>query len=457
MTHIADVATPVSALGPRHSVADPLAVLEARLTARAVTIGIVGLGYTGLPLAIAFAAAGLRVIGHDIDLAKIRTLAAGRSPLAEHADDLVAPLVAAGRLAATADVEDLAGADVVILSVPTPLGEADAPDLDAVAAASAAVARILTPGMLVILESTTLVGTTAKFVRPILEAAGARCGEDFLLAYSPERLCPGSLIDSRDVPRLVGGLSDRSTKAAVLAYELAFNSVVPVASAEVAEAAKLLENAYRLVNVSFINEVKAYFDAAEVSVWDVVAAAATKPYGFMPFFPGVGAGGHCIPVDAKYLLWSADQLGVSAPLLRRACDINDAMPQRIVERLAAALGAPLDGATVVVVGAAYKKNVPDTRESAAVEIMAEFRRRGARVLFHDPILDDAARGRLEARLGVYHVAAGATELAEATAILVCTPHDAIDFATVLGAGPPVFDPVGLPPWIAAFAPVRHQI
>lgn len=410
---------------------DPAAILAARLADRSAVVGVLGLGYIGLPVAGLLARGGFPVLGFDSDPAKLEALAAGRDYLVHVGPDFAAGLLATGRFTPCEPGARLAQADVLVLCVPTPLDAHNQPDLSAVTATAEVVAAHLRPGQLVVLESTTYPGTTRELVQPILEATGLAVGRDVFLAYAPERVDPGRREPPLEaVPRLVGGLDDTSRDLALALYGAVFSRVVPVSSVEVAEAAKLLENVYRAVNIALVNELKTLLLAMDVDVDEVIDAAATKPYGFQPFRPGPGLGGHCLPIDPFYLAHRARQLGLPARFIELAGEVNRAMPSQVVARTLAALGErgrPVDGAAVLVLGLAYKPDVDDTRESPSFVIIEELLAAGVRVDYHDPWVP-ATRPVRHARCpsmtsvpledGVYE---------RYDAVVIATDHGAVDY------------------------------
>ncbi|MGL4542824.1 MAG: nucleotide sugar dehydrogenase, partial [Polymorphobacter sp.] len=353
-----------------------------RFRQRQIVVGVVGLGYVGLPLCIAVTGAGMRVIGFDVDAAKPAVLAAGGSYLSSVPAALTAPLLASGAMQATTDFSRLGDCDAIVICVPTPLTAHREPDLSYVEATAHAVARVLRPGQLVVLESTTWPGTTDEVVRPILDATGLLSGRDYFLAFSPEREDPGNAhFGARNTPKVVGADDPVARELAALLYAATAGNVVPVSSTKAAEAVKLTENIFRAVNVALVNELKMVFTAMDIDVWEVIDAAKTKPFGYMPFYPGPGLGGHCIPIDPFYLTWKAREFDFSTRFIELAGEINTGMPRYVVERTAQALDAQfsrgLNGARVLVAGLAYKKNVNDIRESPALKLIELFEARGA--------------------------------------------------------------------------------
>jgi UDP-N-acetyl-D-glucosamine dehydrogenase len=362
--------------------------LEHQIASRTALVGVVGLGYVGLPLARVFADAGFRVLGFDVDAAKIDQLQAGRSYVGDVPSAWIADAIGKGRFAATADPNRLAEPAAILICVPTPLGDDREPDLQYVEATARQIAAVLQPGRLVVLESTTYPGTTRSVVLPIVAAGGRVVGRDFYLAYSPERVDPGnSKHAAAAIPKLVGGIDEASLQLAAALYGQAFATVVPVSSCEVAEAAKILENTYRAVNIALANELKKLFTAMGIDVWEVIAAAATKPFGFQPFYPGPGLGGHCIPVDPFYLSWLARQHGLESEFIELSGEVNTKMPEYVVERLAAALaerGQTVAGSKICILGVAYKRDVADPRESPTFRLMELLAARGAQLSYSDP-------------------------------------------------------------------------
>ncbi|HEX6201327.1 MAG TPA: nucleotide sugar dehydrogenase, partial [Thermoanaerobaculia bacterium] len=421
--------------------------LVPRLTDRSAVVGVIGLGYVGLPLAAAFAEVGFRVLGFDTDPEKIGALRAGRCYIRHLDAARVARLVEGGRLEPTADLDRLGEPDALLLCVPTPLTPQREPDLSFVRATAEAVARRLRPGQLVVLESTTYPGTTDEVLRPVLEAGGLAAEEDFLLAYSPEREDPGNAAHTTtSIPKVVGGVGPASRAAAVTLYEQVSPRVVPVSSPAVAEATKLTENIFRAVNIALVNELKLVYDRMGIDVWEVLDAAATKPFGFMRFDPGPGWGGHCIPVDPFYLSWKAREHGLTARFVELAGEVNVAMPEHVVGKVFRALnerGKPVRGSRVLVLGLAYKKNVDDPRESPAFEVIDHLLELGARVSYHDPLIPRAPAMRTWPGLPrLESVALTAETLREADAVVVVTDHDGVDYDLVAEHAPLVIDTRG---------------
>jgi UDP-N-acetyl-D-glucosamine dehydrogenase len=359
-----------------------------RIRGRQARIGIIGLGYVGLPLAAEFARVGFDVTGFDVDDRKTSQINAGKSYIPDVPDEEVAAAVAAGRLRATLDMSQLGAMDVIDICVPTPLRKTRDPDLSYVVKAVEAVAATLRAGQLVILESTTYPGTTDEVVQVMLEAKGLQADVDFLLAFSPERVDPGNaLFTTRSIPKVVGGTGPASVEAASELYGSAVSSVVQVSSTRVAEMVKLLENTFRAVNIGLVNEIALMCHTLGINVWEVIDAAATKPFGFMKFYPGPGLGGHCIPIDPFYLSWKARQSGFEARFIELAGQINGAMPEYVVQLVVDALNSvkkPMSGSRIHLFGIAYKRDVSDMRESPALDILELLARRGATVSYSDP-------------------------------------------------------------------------
>ncbi len=402
-------------------------------------VGVVGLGYVGLPLAHALHEGGMRILGFDIDRAKIDALAEGRNYLVHLGPEMTRTLAASGRFAATADFDRLGEADVIIVCLPTPLGRHHEPDLSYVVKAGEQIGRTLRAGQLIALESTTYPGTTREdFLEAILAArppaaAGLECGRDFFVAFSPEREDPGRKSHStRTIPKLVGGLDERSTELAAMVYERGVEQVVRVSSAEVAEAAKLLENIFRSVNIALVNEMKMILSAMGIDVWEVIAAASTKPFGFMPFYPGPGLGGHCIPIDPFYLTWKAKEVGRPTKFIELAGEINTSMPDWVVDRTILALnerGRALKGSRVLVLGLSYKPDIDDTRESPSFEIIEKLRHLGAGVDYSDPFVAATVPVRKH-DLSMTSVELTAENIAAYDAVVIVTNHAAFDYETI---------------------------
>ena len=377
------------AAGPRASKSLSIHVdeLVRRLSTRTATVGIIGLGYVGLPLAVEFAAEFPKALGFDIDAERVVLLNAGRSHIRDVPEERVASLVTAGRLECSGDFTRLAECDAVVICVPTPLGLGNLPDLTCIFDAAEQIAGALRPGQLVVLESTTYPGTTEEILVPILERSNLAADRDFLVAFSPERIDPGRDLPLRRIPKIIGGCSKRSADAARLLYGAIFEETHVVSSARAAETVKLLENTFRLVNIGFINEFARLCRQLNIDSGEVIAAASTKPFGFMPFQPGPGVGGHCIPLDPHYLAWESKRQGFTSRFIELAEDVNAQMPGYVVELIAGALNEArksLRDAHILVIGVAYKKNIDDTRRSPAIAVIDRLRMRGAVVSYHDP-------------------------------------------------------------------------
>jgi UDP-N-acetyl-D-glucosamine dehydrogenase len=416
--------------------------LLARLAARTARVGVVGLGYVGLPLALAFSRkARLATLGLDVDAAKIDALRAGRSYL-RHIDGAhVAEAVGGGLLEATGDFAEAASCDAIVICVPTPLTREREPDLSFIVRTGEAISPHLRKGQLVVLESTTWPGTTDEVLRPILERGGLAAGRDFFLAFSPERENPGSGVETHAIPKVVGGHSPACLEAALAVYGAAFERVVPVSSTRVAELSKLLENIFRSVNIALVNELKMLCHRMELDVNEVIDAASTKPFGFMPFQPGPGLGGHCIPIDPYYLTWKARQYEFQTRFIELAGEVNTEMPRYVVQRTMEALnarGKALNGARVLLLGMAYKKDVDDVRESPSVRLVELLQERGAQVCYHDPYGPRVPRMR-QHQLDMVSVPLTDEALATADAVIVATDHSSVDYARVVERAPLVVD------------------
>ena len=359
-----------------------------KIESKQAVLGVIGLGYVGLPLAVEFARAGFSVVGYDVDAHKVAELMAGRSYIPDVPSAHLAEVVKSGKFKATTDAVALAAADIIDICVPTPLRKTKDPDMTYVVQAVEATAAILKKGQLIILESTTYPGTTVEVVQPVLAAKGFTPGVDFYLAFSPERVDPGNpTYQTKNIPKVVGGINEDSTKCAVAFYEQVMDTVVPVSSPSVAEMVKLLENTFRAVNIGLVNELALMCHRMGLDVWEVIDAAKTKPFGFMPFYPGPGLGGHCIPIDPFYLSWKARQYNFEARFIELAGSVNGAMPEFVVQRIIDALNSQkksLNGSRVHILGVAYKRDVNDLRESPALEVLELLAHRGADVSYTDP-------------------------------------------------------------------------
>lgn len=418
---------------------------ETALAAPRIHVGVIGLGYVGLPLALRFAEQGQRVTGFDVDPAKPEKLLRGESYINYIPAQAIHTALATG-FTATTDFSALAACDALIICVPTPLGKHREPDLSYVERSTEAIARVLRPGQLVSLESTTYPGTTDEVLLPILEASGLKAGVDFGLVFSPERQDPGnSHYGTHNIPKLVGGLSPACLAAGVALYSRVIDQVVPVSSTRVAEMAKLLENIHRAVNIGLVNEMKLVAERMGIDIFEVIDAAATKPFGFTAFYPGPGLGGHCIPIDPFYLTWKAREYGLHTRFIELAGEINHAMPEYVITRTIEALnaqGKALKGARVLLLGIAYKKDVDDLRESPALELLEGFEARGATVGYCDPHIPQIPA----LRRGSYAQTARpftAETLAACDVTIICTAHSAFSPETIARAAPLIVDTRGL--------------
>jgi UDP-N-acetyl-D-glucosamine dehydrogenase len=409
----------------------------ALIAARDLTVGIMGLGYVGLPLALVAVRAGFRVLGFDTDPDRVALIMGGRSGIRHIPDETLGPIVADGRLSATSDFTRLGEPDAILVAVPTPLNRHREPDLSYVEGSTRQIAATLRPGQLVVLESTTWPGTTTEVMQPLLEATGLVCGRDFFLGYSPEREDPGNdRYGTASIPKVVGADDPASRELTAALYGALVVRTVAVTSAATAEAVKLTENIFRSVNIALVNELKVIFDKMGIDVWEVIEAAKTKPFGYMPFYPGPGLGGHCIPIDPFYLTWKAREHEVATRFIELAGQINTGMPHYVVDRLAEALdrrtGRGLNGARILLVGMAYKKNVDDTRESPSWKLIELIERRGARVDYHDPLVPETKPSRAHPELaGRRSVPLVPDVVASYDAVLISTDHDDVDWKTLV--------------------------
>ena len=418
-----------------------MALLE-RIRQKRASVGIIGLGYVGLPLVREFCRAGFSVTGFDVDPGKVEQLEQGRSYIEHIPSTLIASLRQGGRFAATTDFARLAEVDAIIICVPTPLTATREPDLSYVRQTAQSIAPALRGEQLVVLESTTYPGTTRDVLRPILEQTGLGCGQDFFLAYSPEREDPGNPdYTTGTIPKVVGAVDATSRELAVALYEHIVVRVVPVSSAEAAEACKILENTYRAVNIALVNELKMLFDRMGINVWEVIDAAATKPFGFHAFYPGPGLGGHCIPIDPFYLSWIARKYDVSTRFIELAGEINTHMPYYVISRVTDALnthGKPVKGSHVLVLGAAYKKDVDDPRESPSFVLMELLLARGAVVSYNDPHIPVLPHMRHH-QIRLESLELTEASLADQDCVLIATNHSAYDYDFIVRHSPLVVD------------------
>ena len=412
--------------------------LKAKIDGRQARVGIIGLGYVGLPLAVEFCRAGFHVTGFDVDATKVASVNAGRSYIGDVRSEELAECAGTGRLSASTDMAKLAEMDVVDICVPTPLRKTKDPDMSYVVSAAEQIAKYIHPGMLIVLESTTYPGTTAEVLQPMFEAKGLTVGRDFYLAFSPERVDPANpTFNTRNTPKVVGGTTPECVELAKALYETAIDTVVPVSSTQVAEMVKLLENTFRAVNIGLVNELALMCHRMDIDVWEVIDAAKTKPFGFMPFYPGPGLGGHCIPIDPYYLSWKARQSGFECRFIELAGYINGSMPGYVVERVGEALNTrkkAINGARIHVFGVAYKRDVSDLRESPALDLIELLHRRGAEVSYTDPYVPTLHHGGLCLESAPEADAADGTDCA-----VIATEHRAFDYARIAKSFPLIVD------------------
>lgn len=424
---------------------DRLEALLARVASRNYIIGIVGMGYVGLPLALAALKAGYPVIGFDVDEARVALLNRGESGFKHIASEPLSEALAQARFRASSNLDELGEADAILIAVPTPLSKQREPDLTYIEASTHAIARTLRPDQLIVLESTTWPGTTREVLKPILERSGLHAGSDFFLAFSPEREDPGnSSFGTATIPKVIGADDPTSLQLAGAVYEPLVVRTVRVSSAATAEAVKLTENIFRSVNIALVNELKVIFERMGIDVWEVIEAAKTKPFGYMPFYPGPGLGGHCIPIDPFYLTWKAREHEVATRFIELAGQINTNMPHYVVDRLAEALDlrarSGLNGARILVVGLAYKKNIEDTRESPSLRLIDLLEKRGAITDYYDPFVSEIPPTREHAKLvGRKSITINADRLATYDGVLIATDHDNIDWAEIFKFGKIIVD------------------
>jgi UDP-N-acetyl-D-glucosamine dehydrogenase len=412
--------------------------LEEKFRTGQPRLGTLGLGYVGLPLSVEFASGGLSVTGFDLSAEKVAAVNRGESYIKDVHSSRVRALVDEGRLRASSDFDLLAECDAVIICVPTPLGKTKDPDLSMVVDAAKAIAERLRPGQLVVLESTTYPGTTEELILPILSGKGLAVGEGFFLAFSPERVDPGNArYNTRNTPKIIGGMTPACTRVAKALYSRAIDTVIPVSSTRAAEMVKLLENTFRSVNIGLVNEVALMCDRLGVDVWEVIEAAASKPFGFMPFFPGPGLGGHCIPIDPLYLSWKLKTLNYRARFIELAGEINSAMPEHVCELVADALNdreKSVKGSRVLVLGVTYKRDVDDVRESPALDILKILERKGARVGYNDPYVPE-----LQLDSTVMRSQELLPAVRGADVVVIVTDHSAYPYREIVEAAPVVVD------------------
>lgn len=408
--------------------------LEQKIDDKSVVVGILGLGYVGLPLAREFVMAGVQVVGFDIDASKVKKLNSGKSILKTVPDAEVRAMVQSKKFRATADMAEIRKVDAVLICVPTPLTANREPDMQYVEISCRTIAKYLQKGQLISLESTTYPGTTRELMQPILEVSGLKAGKDFYLAYSPEREDPGNKhFTTRTIPKVVGGICPTCARLAHKLYALAIKTMVPVSSVEAAEAAKIVENVYRCINIAMVNELKMVFDRMGIDVWEVIRAASTKPFGFQPFYPGPGLGGHCIPIDPFYLTWKARQYGMPTRFIELAGEINTDMPHYVIHKVMEALNGrkkSLNGAKVLVLGLAYKPDIDDVRESPSLELIELLKARGAKVDYNDPYLPQTHKMR-EYDLKMKSVKLTAAKVKSYDCILISTNHTDYDYKWIV--------------------------
>ena len=404
--------------------------LREKIVNRQARVGVLGLGYVGLPLAVEFAQAGFEVVGIDVQQTKVDQFNRGESYVKDVKSNVFEPLVRSGKLRATTDFSIIRELDTIDICVPTPLRKTKDPDMSYVVAATDAIAEYIHRGLLVMLESTTYPGTTDELLLPKLAASGLEVGKDFFLCFSPERVDPGNpKFQTSNIPKVVGGITPLCTEIGALFYQQALETVVPVSSTRVAEMVKLLENTFRMINIGLVNELALMCDRMGINVWEIIDAAATKPFGFMPFYPGPGLGGHCIPIDPFYLSWKSKEAGIEARFIELAGYINGRMPEFVVEKIQNALNdsaKPVRGSHVHVLGAAYKRNIDDVRESPALDIILLLQRRGAKVTFSDPYVRHIQINgtRLESQDPL-------TSVDAADCVVIVTDHSGVDYAAVV--------------------------
>jgi UDP-N-acetyl-D-glucosamine dehydrogenase len=407
-----------------------LETLSSKVSNRTARVGIVGLGYVGLPLAVEFAKVGFSVTGIDLIDSKVARINAGDSYVQDVRSEDVSALVETGKLCATSDFSVIADLDTINICVPTPLRKTKDPDMSYILSACQEISKYFHPGMLAILESTTYPGTTEELVLPMLSASGLQVGQDFFLCFSPERVDPGNpKYQTRNIPKVVGGVTSACTELGALFYSQALERVIPVSSTQVAEMVKLLENTFRMINIGLVNELAMMCDRMGIDIWEVIEAAATKPFGFMPFYPGPGLGGHCIPIDPFYLSWKTRQAGIEARFIDLAGYINGQMPHFIVEKVQNALnecGKAVRGSRIHILGVAYKRDIEDVRESPALDIIHLLKRRGAEITFSDPYVNSiCVEGDELLRVDLL------SALRDADCAVIITDHSGVDYGAAL--------------------------
>ena len=409
-----------------------LSDLEKKLQSKQARVGVVGLGYVGLPLVVEFANAGYTVIGIDIDEKKVDAINRGESYIQDISSEALAPLVKSGKVKATSDFSIVSSLDTIDICVPTPLRKTKDPDMSYIVNACQSMAKFFHPGMLVILESTTYPGTTDELLLPMFETPECKVGEDFFLCFSPERVDPGNAkYQTKNIPKVVGGITDACTKMGALFYSQALEIVVPVSSTRVAEMVKLLENTFRMINIGLVNEIAMLCDRMNINVWEVIDAAATKPFGFMPFYPGPGLGGHCIPIDPFYLSWKTKQAGIEARFIELAGYINGTMPHFVVDKIQNALNEhakPLRGSHIHIMGVAYKRDIDDVRESPALDIIHLLDKRHAKVTYSDPYVPVLRADGVVLEMSSVDPLKAA---AEADCVVIVTDHKNFNYAQLV--------------------------
>jgi len=417
--------------------------LQKQIEDRSALVGVIGLGYVGLPLIRAFIDAGFRTIGFDVDQSKVDRLLAGESYIGHIPSQWISGCIEEEQFTPTSDMNRLSEPDAVLICVPTPLSDSRDPDLSFVESTARSIAQTLRPGQLVVLESTTYPGTTCDVLLPILEESSLAAGEDFFLAYSPEREDPGNPdFTAGGIPKVVGGVDPRSLALATSLYETAVARVVPVTSCEVAEACKILENTYRAVNIAMVNELKKLFDHIGIDVWEVIDAAKTKPFGFQAFYPGPGLGGHCIPIDPFYLSWVARKHGMPTRFIELAGEVNTSMPEYVIGRVTAALneaGKPIHGSKICILGVAYKRDVDDPRESPSFVLLDLLRQRGAVLSYNDPHVPQLPRMRHHQVPDMASSELTAKFLQSLDCVVIATDHSAYDYDTIVRHAPLIVD------------------
>jgi UDP-N-acetyl-D-glucosamine dehydrogenase len=415
----------------------PAENLSNKIATRTAKVGIVGLGYVGLPLAVEYAKAGFTVTGIDLVESKVARINAGDSYIQDVAGPEIEKLVAEGKLRATTDFSAIAELDTINICVPTPLRKTKDPDMSYIVAACQEIAKYFHPGMLAILESTTYPGTTEEVVLPMLSRPGLEVGQDFFLCFSPERVDPGNpKFQTRNIPKVVGGITAACTEMGALFYRQALEHVVPVSSTQVAEMVKLLENTFRMINIGLVNELAVMCDRMGINIWEVIDAAATKPFGFKPFYPGPGLGGHCIPIDPFYLSWKTRQSGIEARFIELAGYVNGQMPHFVVAKVQNALndaGKAVKGSHIHILGVAYKRDIDDVRESPALDIIHLLQQLGAKVTFSDPFVPSI---RIENQL---IMGSSVTSVADADCTVVITDHTSVDYSQVVASANIIVD------------------